>query len=149
MRWNPRRNGGNNTRTRAAQSRESRIRDGHGAFGFAGHHSYPKSRGGGNKTGAITHAPKEWGSQNRKEEEHLTGLAKQAELDAIDEGLIEIVDFDPAEDAYLRFQNRLDELDNEFRSQDAAPLGVMLNGQPISYDEYDYFDEFYLEREED
>lgn len=67
----------------------------------------PHSSGGGNKhnnrrrgrrnpTGATMHAPKEWGTEDRKWEERLTGLARRAKDDAISEGLTELLsdDFD-------------------------------------------------------
>lgn len=58
--------------------------------GTGGHHSLRKSHTGGNKVGAITHPNKEWSSKGRKQEEHLTGIAKRAEEDAIAEGLAEM-----------------------------------------------------------
>lgn len=88
MRWNPRRNGGNNLRTRWNQSHGSRDRADQG--GTAGHHSYAKGHGGGNKVGATTRPNKEWSSKARKEEEHLTGIAKRATMDLIREGLDEM-----------------------------------------------------------
>ena len=55
-----------------------------------------RRRGHRNPTGAITHAPKEWGVENRKWEERTTGLAKQAELDAIAEQVAEISETEAA-----------------------------------------------------
>jgi hypothetical protein len=102
----------------------------------SGHHSYPKGHGGGNKVGATTHAPKEWGSKARKEEERLTGLARQAELDAIAEGLAEAWGWRDGSPS-------MDDLNEEYLS-DAyvfGVTGVTLNGEPFAddwYDDYDY-----------
>ena len=109
--------------------------------GYAsGHHSYPKGHGGGNKVGATTHAPKEWGSKARKEEEHLTGLARQAELDAIAEGLAEAWEaererqYDPDADYYM------EDLSDKLLDTVEDPIpGVTLNGQPLAED----YDEAY------
>lgn len=87
MKWKSPRNGGNNNNTRARQGRQSRERAGQGRWGLAGHHSWAKGHGGGNKIGAITSPLGEWSSKGRKEEEHNSFAAKQAELDAIAEGL--------------------------------------------------------------
>ena len=124
---------------------DSRERDGHGRRGFAGHHSWPKRRGGGNKTGATTHAPKEWGPQHRKEEEHLTMLAKQAELDAIAEGLFESAEFDPAEHGFEFRQYMLDHQAEELLEAaltDDIPF-VTINGIPLPHEDVFYDDDFY------
>jgi hypothetical protein len=148
MRFSPRRNGGNNFSTRWKQSRESRNRDGHGESGFAGHHSYSKGRGGGNKVGAITAPNKEWSSKGRKEEEHLTGVARQAELDAVAEGLVEVVDYDPAEEAYRHYQDMLDQMSDELweGAYQVVPTGVTIDGRPI-WSDYDYgYDDYVDDR---
>ena len=126
-----RRNGGNNQTTRARQARQSNVANGQTAWGYPGHHSWAKSRGGGNKVGATTHAPKEWGSKARKEEEHLTMLAKQAELDAISEGLVEI-----AEEEY-GYEPRVPECCTDDLEEGAAAAGVLLNGMYCWLDEWD------------
>ena len=89
MKWKSRNNGGNNNTTKFAQRTASRDAAGHGRHGFAGHHSWRKGHGGGNKIGAITSPLGEWSAKGRKEEEHDSYAAKQAELDAIAEGLAE------------------------------------------------------------
>lgn len=131
MKWKPKRNGGNSTSTRFSQSLESRDRDGHGRSGFSGHHSWAKGRSGGrNKTGATTHAPKEWGRKARKEEERLTGLAKQAEQDAIREGLVEM-GWDSYEiEQYFQSLRDADLLDEAFDA--CLPDAITFNGLPVT-----------------
>ena len=125
MRWGSRRNGGNNMRTRFDQSLDAQARNGQGRV--AGHHSYAKGHGGGNKVGAISHVPKEWGSKARKEEEHMTMIAKQAELDAIDEGLSEVEE-DPRSEALYWFDSP--EAERWYDDIAGNPY-VLVNGEPV------------------
>lgn len=127
MRWGSRRNGGNSLVTRHRQSHGTHTRNGQGHT--AGHHSYPKGHGGGNRAGAITHAPKEWGSKARKEEERLTGLARQAELDAIDEGLSEAEEVAFA-DAANCWDDGPEALDWSYDDVAGNPY-VLVNGEPV------------------
>lgn len=102
MKWKSPRNGGNNRSARAAQSARSKAQIGITPYASTGNRNGSPRTGKRNPTGATTHAPKEWGNTARKEEEHLTGLAKQAEVDAIREGL------DDYESMYWMFEREED-----------------------------------------
>jgi len=130
-----------NATAKGIQRRKTHAHKGLSIFASSGHHSYPKSRGKRNPTGATTHAPKEWGREHRKEEEHLTGLARQAELDAVREGLAEAWGHDPGS-----LDSFMEDLNEEFLESVYFDVpGVTLNGQPLAedYDDYgfDYDDE--------
>jgi len=138
------RNGGNSTRVRSEQRRRSYERLGLSMWAHFGHHSWHKSHSKRNPTGAITHAPKEWGSNGRKEEEHATALAKMAETDAIEEGLVEVNTIDSP------YSGRWDpiEMENEEvldKVWDLYIPGVSLNGQELVPQEDDYYDYEYDE----
>jgi len=146
MKWKAPRNGGNSNRTRAAQSAQSRERDGHGRFGFSGHHSWKKGKSGGNKIGASTMPLLGWSASERKYEEHHSFAAKQAELDAIRDGLDAIV---PLPDEPFRWsaEDVSDALLDDALS-DGLPPGVTFNGQSWDttcdkylYDPYDLYDD--------
>jgi len=126
--------GSGNGTAKAKQRQRSLDRQGLSFWAIAGHHSWRKGHGGGNKVGAITHAPKEWGSKARKVEEHDTMLAKQAEMDAIAEGLDAWEDFGSYRDDYL------DEMDAELLNDALASdlTNVSFNGQPLESFDYDY-----------
>jgi hypothetical protein len=70
--------------------------------GTGGHHSYSRRSTGRNKVGATDHPAKEWSSKGRKEEEHITGIAKRAEEDAIAEQLDDMV---PDEDEIAAYED--------------------------------------------
>lgn len=116
-----------------AQSGQSRDRDGHGRFGFSGHHSWKKGKSGGNKIGASTMPLGGWSASDRKYEEHHSFAAKQAELDVIQEGLAETWedDFWPTRFTPEYVSDQL--LDDALGG--GLPPGVLFNGQPL--DEYD------------
>lgn len=136
MKWKSPRNGGNSNRTRLAQSAESRERDGHG-LGFSGHHSWKKGKSGGNKIGASTRPLLAWSASERKYEEHHSFAAKQAELDAISEGLAAAW-----EEEFGPYRFSPDYVSDQLLDDaivDGLPPGVTLNG--LSYDPYDYYED--------
>jgi len=141
MRWSPRRNGGNNNSTRQAQSKESRVRDGHGASGYPGHHSWAKHSSGSNKVGAISSPNSEWSPKARKEEDHLTGTARQAEIDSIDEWL------DSMDEGDEWYPQRLDRMSDEYLAYADSIPGVTIDG--VSFYNNDFDDPDYYEMEED
>lgn len=139
MKWKSPRNGGNSNRTRMAQSGQSRDRDGHGRFGFSGHHSWKKGKSGGNKIGASTMPLGGWSASDRKYEEHHSFAAKQAELDVIQEGLAEVWEEDWGGPYRFTPEYVSDQIMESLYDGDLAP-GIMLNGEPFdsvlpNYDE--------------
>lgn len=137
-----RRAGSGNRQAKQGQRKRSLERIGLTGWAVAGHHSWQKRRNGKrNAAGAITHAPKEWSGEARKYEEHHSMLAKQAELDAIREGLESIEVEVPVCEVCDCHSDQNPRVADERILNEALEYwlpNVSLNGRPILGDDYDH-----------